>query len=325
VTSKRASTWLRFGLVVVLAGAVACAEPTGPASTPSSAASSPSAGPAKSVPALKLAVLDAIGGRLVYCDPDEFPLPHGSALENAEARFPTIQADRAAFEAILEHEGFSNTRDFTPDQMVVINEDYKQMQAIDLTPAGGGFAFSVQAHQSGPGISRLSGTVSRSGAVSIESREPGRLPECPICLAAGVLIASPDGPIAVEDLRVGTPVWTSGRYGRRIPGVVLRIGSMQTPPGHEIVRLTLVDGRTVDASPGHPTIDGRLVAHLEPGDGYDGSVVASVALIPYSGTTYDLLPSGPTGTYFTNGVPLGSALALTPAMTTPSSASIHSP
>ena len=38
------------------------------------------------------------------------------------------------------------------------------------------------------------------------------------------------------------------------------------------------------------------------------SRVVSADLVPYAGTTYDLLPSGPTGTYVADGVLLGSTL-----------------
>jgi len=104
-------------------------------------------------------------------------------------------------------------------------------------------------------------------------------------------------------------VWTTDLGGRRIMGVVLATGHMMAPIGHEVVRLTLADGRTVLASPAHPTADGRLVGGLRPGDRLDGSVVVGAALVPYADVaTYDLLPSGPTGTYFANGVLLGSTL-----------------
>jgi hypothetical protein len=43
---------------------------------------------------------------------------------------------------------------------------------------------------------------------------------------------------------------------------------------------------------------------------FDGSTVVSARRIAYrGGFTYDLLPSGPTGTYFANGVLLGSTLS----------------
>jgi hypothetical protein len=158
---------------------------------------------------------------------------------------------------------------------------------------------------------RLSGTVSLSGSVSIERSEAEIPPYCPICLAAGVSIATPNGEILVEDLRVGMRVWTTDLRGRPIAGVVLETGHMEAPLGHEVVHLSLADGRTVVASPGHPTADGRTVGDLQPGDRYDGSVVATATLVPYVGATWDLLPSGP-GTYFANGVLLGSTLSLLP-------------
>jgi hypothetical protein len=100
--------------------------------------------------------------------------------------------------------------------------------------------------------------------------------------------------------------------------VVLQTGRMQAPLGHKVVRVTLADGRTVVASPGHPTADGRAIGALEPGDQLDGSLVVAAILVDYAGgDTFDLLPSGPTGTYFVNGVLLGSTLSV---RATPSSA-----
>jgi hypothetical protein len=76
-----------------------------------------------------------------------------------------------------------------------------------------------------------------------------------------------------------------------------------------VVRLVLADGRTVLVSPGHQTPDAGVVGELRPGRSFEGSTVVSARRIPYSGGfTFDLLPSGPTGTYFANGVLLGSTL-----------------
>src|SRR5262249_37547629 len=156
------------------------------------------------------------------------------------------------------------------------------------------------------GNAHVEGTVTKDGTVTIDSRGPGRRLACPVCLAEGALISTPTGPVAVQDVRVGMRVWSTDRQGRRIVAVVLRIGSMQAPVGHEVVRLALMDGRTVVVSPGHPTSDGRTVGELATGDRYDGSVVASAALLSYTGRTFDLLPSGPTGTYVADGILLGS-------------------
>jgi len=62
-------------------------------------------------------------------------------------------------------------------------------------------------------------------------------------------------------------------------------------------------------SAGHPTADGRKVGELKAGDRYDGAVVTSAALVAYTGgATFDVLPAGATGTYWANGVLLGSTL-----------------
>jgi hypothetical protein len=264
------------------------------------------------LPVLKLVVLKAVGGRLDYCDPDQYPVARGSELDAAKARFPTIQADSAAFQAILEYEHLTAGQEFTDAQLIAINDDYKQMQAIQLQPDGNGYRFDVLIPKGSSNTANesVSGTVSRSGSVDIRHRGAGKSLPCPICLAAGVRIATPFGEVPVQDVRVGMAVWTTDLTGRRILGVVLRIGHMQAPLGHEVVRLALADGRTVTVSPGHPTADGRRVGELNPGDRFDGSRVVASTPIDYSGSvTYDLLPSGPTGTYFAGGVLLGSTLS----------------
>src|SRR5580765_4363231 len=83
-------------VVVALAGA-ACGSPSEPA------ASGTPPGTPLSTPALKLAVLDAVGP-LSYCDPDQYPLSRDPA-QAAEGRLPTIQADTETYNAILKHQG----------------------------------------------------------------------------------------------------------------------------------------------------------------------------------------------------------------------------
>jgi hypothetical protein len=76
-----------------------------------------------------------------------------------------------------------------------------------------------------------------------------------------------------------------------------------------MVKVTLADGRTVAASPGHPAADGRELGGLRAGDKLDGASVITVELVSYrGGATYDLLPSGGTGLYRANGVLLKSTL-----------------
>ena len=132
---------------------------------------------------------------------------------------------------------------------------------------------------------------------------------CPICLAGGTLIDTPLGAVAVEDLRVGATVWTVGSSGARIASFVRETSKTPVPPSHTMVSLVLDDGRALLVSPGHPTKGGRTVGELAAGDTYDGARVASADRVAYGQSyTYDLLPSGPTGFYFANGILLDSTL-----------------
>jgi hypothetical protein len=88
------------------------------------------------------------------------------------------------------------------------------------------------------------------------------------------------------------------------------VGSTVVPSTHLMVHLRLADGRDLLASPGHRTADGRALGSLAAGDALDGSNITVWELVPYNGTrTYDLLPAGPTGTYWADGILLSSTLS----------------
>jgi len=129
----------------------------------------------------------------------------------------------------------------------------------------------------------------------------GYIRNCPICLAKHTQIDTPFGAMAVENLSIGTPVWTVNKTGERVVGFITLVSKTAVPSDHKMVQLVLNDGRTLLVSPGHPTIDGRTVGDLVAGNEYDGSQVRSAERVSYDeGYTYDLLPSGETGFYFAN-------------------------
>lgn len=72
--------------------------------------------------------------------------------------------------------------------------------------------------------------------------------------------------------------------------------------------MTLADGRAVEASPGHPTADGRRVGDLNVGDALGGSRIVRVDRVAYLGDTWDVLPTGPTGVYWAGDILLKSTL-----------------
>ena len=259
---------------------------------------------------VKFAVLDSVG-LPVYCDPDFYPIARqGGEQASAIARYPEIQADPELYSAIIAHEKLSET-DVNDQEKLVIYRVYKNLNALTLTKAGDSYAFSFRVRSTSGAASYLlvTGTVLVDGAVTVSSRTPTGAPNCPICLAAATLISTPNGNVRVTDVKPGMLVWTVGADGARIAAPVLEVGSIQVPAGHMMVHLVLSDGRELLASPGHRTADGRQLGLLARGDSLDGSIITTWELMPYAGDrTYDLLPAGPTGAYWANGIQLSSTL-----------------
>ncbi|MDO8568294.1 MAG: Hint domain-containing protein [Dehalococcoidales bacterium] len=154
----------------------------------------------------------------------------------------------------------------------------------------------------------IEGTITSTGDIKVTKQETS-FNTCPICLTRGTLIDTPDGPVPVEQLRPGMPVWTADEAGNRISGTVAAIGSTPIPASFQVIKMALADGRTVTASPGHPAADGRPLSDYLTGEVLDGSVVITMEYVAYDGgATYDLLPSGVTGLYWANGILLRSTL-----------------
>ena len=137
----------------------------------------------------------------------------------------------------------------------------------------------------------------------------GPPPPCPVCLSSGTLIDTPFGAVLVTGLEIGMPVWTTDKAGNRVSGVVTKTSIVPVSSTHQVVHLVLDDGREVFVSPGHPTIDGRMVGDLVANDLYNDTRIITATLILYNNTaTYDILPSGETGFYWANGILLDSTL-----------------
>lgn len=260
-----------------------------------------------SVTELKYKVLDQFPD-FSYCDPDLYPIARGDPAEAAEQRFPEIQANTEVFQTILKHDGMDGLTSFTPEQKQTIYSDYKKLNALYFELKGDVYQFLVLTGSQGNNGSSIKGTIDGHGTIKILEKQPGYI-NCPICLALGTLIDTPQGTVSVENLKVGEQVWTKNAAGDRIVGVILQVGSVRVPSTHQVIHLKLSDGRELWASPGHPTTDGRRLADLKLGDVYDGAQIILFERVPYQGTsTYDLLPSGGTGFYWANGILMGSTL-----------------
>jgi len=278
-----------------------------PSSTPSPTATPVAAG-ALTLAQLKYRLIDRFG-RLWYCDPDFYPIARSDQDSLAEARFPETQKDLETFNAIIAHLGYAPAQTYTHPQKVAIYTDWKMLNAINLDPVGPAYHVTARFTPDGKTGSLVDASIDQRGEIIVASQTATGPPPCPICLARGTLIATPSGEVAVEDLREGATVWTADERGDRIAAVVTVMGSTTAPVDHAVVHLVLADGREVFVSPGHPLADGRLIGSISAGDRVDGAIVVSAERVPYaSGTTFDLLPSGPTSAYWAGGIPLASTL-----------------
>jgi hypothetical protein len=258
---------------------------------------------------LKYRIVDRFG-RLLFCDPDYYPVARADEQALAHERLPEIQRDAPTFSAILSHLGIAPASSYTKEQELAIYRDWKMLNAIKFEQVSAGFHFiGVFGSASTQQGTRVDLTIDQQGNITVASATPSGPPPCPICLARGARIATPAGDVAVELLKLGDIVWTTDGTGARVAAPLVEIGSTPVPSTHRVVHLRLADGRAVDVSPRHPTADGRKVGDLTRGDVYDGTVVTSADLVPYSGgATFDVLPAGATGNYWANGVLLGSTL-----------------
>lgn len=132
---------------------------------------------------------------------------------------------------------------------------------------------------------------------------------CPICLAKDTRIATPNGEVQVQDVKIGMKVWSLDANGKKVSSRVTTVAHTPVPKTHRVVHLVLADGRELWVSPDHPTSSGARVGDLRDGQSYDGSTVVSAGLVPYwSDSTYDLLPDSETGMYWADGILMGSTL-----------------
>ncbi|MDQ3007627.1 MAG: Hint domain-containing protein [Chloroflexota bacterium] len=257
---------------------------------------------------LKYKVLDQFPD-FFFCDPDYYPIAREDEMVLARQRFPELQANQEEFEVILSRNGLSGLTTFTDDQKLVIYREHKKLNAIYFEMIGDTYQFQIQTGSEGQQGSFITGSIDGNGSIEVQQRDSS-FPNCPICLAAGTLINTPQGLKAVESLHVGDSVWTVNEAGERVSGTILKIGSVRVPATHQIVHVVLHDARELWASPRHPTADGRRLGDLKTGDLLDGARITQLELIPYDqSATYDLLPSGSTGFYWANGILMGSTIA----------------
>lgn len=169
-------------------------------------------------------------------------------------------------------------------------------------------AYTICVKKCGPPVSQIGDPDPGYSCLSTGQMLSRERYGCPICLSSSSQIDTPRGIIKVTELKAGDMVWTRNAQGKKIAAPILKTSKVPVN-NHKVVHLVLNDGRSLDVSSPHPTANGKVVGNLKAGDHYDGSIVKSILLIPYTGSaTYDLLPAGDTGYYWANGILMGSTL-----------------
>lgn len=131
------------------------------------------------------------------------------------------------------------------------------------------------------------------------------------CLATSTLIDTPEGSKLITDLKVGDLIFSQNFNGERISVAIRMINQVAVDAPHNMLRLTLADGRIVELTPAHPSASRALLTmdQYAVGDDLDGSTVASKEYFDYNESyTYDILPQSETAAYWANGILTGSTL-----------------
>src|SRR5512143_2398615 len=284
-------------------GGTAVAPPTAAPPTPLPTLASASLTPSE----LKYRLLDRFPD-FFFCDPDYYPVARDDEALVAVERFPELQTNQEEFHAIVEQLGLAGTTSFSDQQMLVIYREHKKLAALPFEVVGGQYHFQITTGGAGSDSQNIQGVIDGSGRITVQSKTPG-FATCPICLAAHTLIDTPRGAIPVEQIRVGESVWTVNESGERAAAPVLKVARVPVSAGHMLIHEKRDDGRELWASPGHPTADGRVLAQLRTGELLDEGRIVLAQAISYGGSaTYDLLPAGPTGFYWADGILMGSTL-----------------
>jgi hypothetical protein len=257
---------------------------------------------------LKYKIIDQFGPPF-FCDSDKWPVARPEQ-PRAQEWFSRVDLADPEFKIISSRLKLEKPADhLTQDEILSLYQEHKKLQAIPIDNAGGALSFSIRTGKVGEQGEAISGTISASGDITIQKRETV-WNVCPKCLAAGTLIDTPGGEVAVQDLRPGMPVWTSDGKGTRMAGVVEQVVRLAVPSDHDVIRIQLENGRVLSMSAEHPLPDGRTAGRLAAGETISALRISSVERVHYAGEyTYDLLPSGPTGFYWAEGVLVATTVA----------------
>ncbi len=129
------------------------------------------------------------------------------------------------------------------------------------------------------------------------------------CLVGDAVISTKKGDVPVSQLKKGDIVFSLNKEGALIEVPIILVSKTKVGANHQFLHISMEDGRELKVSPLHPDSKYQPLQNLKKGDVLDGKKIYSIKLVPANVTyTYDILPKGPTGIYWANGIPIGSTL-----------------
>jgi len=252
---------------------------------------------------LKYSVIDSVGDPLV-CTGWGMPNP----TFNPYGEYPRIVSDVSTYSAIIRRQHLP-PGPLTNDQIVAVYRDWLKLNAVRLSWDGSAYDFAMFPGPTSEELrNELVGKVDVLGHVYYV-HQSSAMGACPICLAGGSVISTPNGLIPVSKIALGMHIWSATTDGQPVEAVVLETTSRLAAPGSQLLHVTLADGRQITASAPHEIADGRPLGSLRVGDEIQGVAITELNVVDDSlGFTYDLLPSGATGEYWADGILMRSTL-----------------
>ena len=75
------------------------------------------------------------------------------------------------------------------------------------------------------------------------------------CLPGETKIATPRGEKRISELATGDTVWTADKTGKRVAAPLVAVNKVNPGDDHQMVCIELADGRSLKATPEHPSAD----------------------------------------------------------------------
>jgi intein/homing endonuclease len=142
------------------------------------------------------------------------------------------------------------------------------------------------------------------------------------CLPNTARILTSQGEEKIDNLQIGDSVYTFNNIDGKILAPIIQVIKTPVQKEYIMIKITLEEGRSVQASSKHPIpierkyanssvnqFEELLFSDIKKGDHIDNSKVVSIEFVKYNGEfTYDILPAGESGYYWADEVLIGSTL-----------------